>query len=645
MQMNDTMIFLPITKIDSVNQLVYLTCTSETKDIQNQICDYDGAKPEFQKWSEEFNKVTFGKSYGNIRLQHRADSPIGKVNDPIEYDDANKKINLCVKVVDPNAWSLVEQGVLTGASIGGKYKQKWYDSQSNCTRYVPDVHEVSLVDKPCNPDCRFSVIKADGSIEERKFTSIIKDTKMENQENIPTAETDLQKGDGVQHGTDIGPKQDSAKEDADHPIGDGDGPGQESKVEGSTYEAPEKANTDSGNVTKADGKDGDGKDGDGKDGDGKDGVNADKCTKADGKPTAKDPDGDGDDDSTPEGDTDHDQGKGKDGKDGDVAKAGSGSSGGGVSEGTATATGKCAQADKEDDLKKAVAERKDVNPKEGEKKYGKVEYADDTNNKYPLDTPEHVRAAASYWGMPKNKAKYSSSSQAKISAAISAAEHKFGIGDVKKADDMQFSQYVLEGMGPVIDLILKTVNEDELQKATELILQKAAEEILQKAAEDIKQPDQDLEKAGAKHSKEHLDALQKAHHAIAQLAGEAGMCKCNKCSGAYGSDGLKKADDVQNLTEVLQKVDGLQKTVTDLEAEKAVLLEKVAKLEAQPDDSNAPITYAIDKEPLVKSDSQEDLAKSALSEDPAVAAQQKLANAYAQILSNPVRLGNHHLRG
>ena len=76
-----------------------------------------------------------------------------------------------------------------------------------------------------------------------------------------------------------------------------------------------------------------------------------------------------------------------------------------------------------------IKKRKDTNPKEGEKKYGNVNYADETNKKYPLDTAAHVKAASSYWGMSKNKSKYSAEDQKKISAKIAAAEKKFGIGE------------------------------------------------------------------------------------------------------------------------------------------------------------------------------------------------------------------------
>lgn len=76
-----------------------------------------------------------------------------------------------------------------------------------------------------------------------------------------------------------------------------------------------------------------------------------------------------------------------------------------------------------------IAEREDTNPKEGKSKYGSVTFADPKNHKYPLDTPEHVRAAASYWGMSKNRSKYSQEDQTTISHRIKAAEKKFKIGN------------------------------------------------------------------------------------------------------------------------------------------------------------------------------------------------------------------------
>ena len=53
-----------------------------------------------------------------------------------------------------------------------------------------------------------------------------------------------------------------------------------------------------------------------------------------------------------------------------------------------------------------IDQRDDVKPTEGEHKYGDVEFADRTNKKYPIDTPEHVRAAWSYINHKDNATKY-----------------------------------------------------------------------------------------------------------------------------------------------------------------------------------------------------------------------------------------------
>ena len=54
-----------------------------------------------------------------------------------------------------------------------------------------------------------------------------------------------------------------------------------------------------------------------------------------------------------------------------------------------------------------IKRRDDVNPERGEHEYGDVKFADPTNNKYPIDTAEHVRAAWSYINHADNAAKYS----------------------------------------------------------------------------------------------------------------------------------------------------------------------------------------------------------------------------------------------
>src|ERR1700747_835999 len=82
----------------------------------------------------------------------------------------------------------------------------------------------------------------------------------------------------------------------------------------------------------------------------------------------------------------------------------------------------------------AIAEREDTSPEEGKGKYGDVRFADEKNKKYPIDTEAHVRAALSYWGVSKNRAKYSSEYQKTIGGKIRAAAKKLGIGTSDDGD-------------------------------------------------------------------------------------------------------------------------------------------------------------------------------------------------------------------
>lgn len=91
--------------------------------------------------------------------------------------------------------------------------------------------------------------------------------------------------------------------------------------------------------------------------------------------------------------------------------------------------------------------------KEDDDPYGDVEYADpgyqeDGKKRYPLDTEEHVRAAASYFGMDKNRSKYTDDQQKKIDAKIDAAKKKFKIGDDdgKKAGERDMTEAQVQAM-------------------------------------------------------------------------------------------------------------------------------------------------------------------------------------------------------
>jgi hypothetical protein len=74
-----------------------------------------------------------------------------------------------------------------------------------------------------------------------------------------------------------------------------------------------------------------------------------------------------------------------------------------------------------------IHRRKDVSPERGEHEYGDVKFADPVNNKYPIDTPAHIRAAWSYINHKDNAAKYAKGEAAKIKRRIKAAAKKAGV--------------------------------------------------------------------------------------------------------------------------------------------------------------------------------------------------------------------------
>ncbi|MGV3558860.1 DUF6582 domain-containing protein [Larkinella arboricola] len=74
-----------------------------------------------------------------------------------------------------------------------------------------------------------------------------------------------------------------------------------------------------------------------------------------------------------------------------------------------------------------IDRREDVSPNEGQHQYGDVKFADPTNKKYPIDTPEHIRAAWSYINHKDNAAKYDPDEVETIKDRIRQAAKKHDI--------------------------------------------------------------------------------------------------------------------------------------------------------------------------------------------------------------------------
>ncbi len=74
-----------------------------------------------------------------------------------------------------------------------------------------------------------------------------------------------------------------------------------------------------------------------------------------------------------------------------------------------------------------IHRRDDTKPERGEHEHGDVEFADPVNKKYPVDTPEHVRAAWSYINHADNAAKYQADEVKTIKARIKKAAKEHGV--------------------------------------------------------------------------------------------------------------------------------------------------------------------------------------------------------------------------
>lgn len=167
-------IFVPINKIDEEQRLVYGQVAAEVVDNSGEVFDYDASKPYFQKWSENAHITSGGKSKGNLRVMHT--SKVAGIVTDLGFDDENRVIEACAKVIDDNEWNMVKAGAYTGFSMGGRYvsRAEKADSNGKTTKtYVADPVEISLVDKPCIPTAVFSVVKADGIVEQRHFSETV----------------------------------------------------------------------------------------------------------------------------------------------------------------------------------------------------------------------------------------------------------------------------------------------------------------------------------------------------------------------------------------------------------------------------------------------------------------------------------------
>lgn len=145
--MDNVHLYAPIDKADDEQRMVYGYASTESLDSQNEIVK----KSALQNALEDYMK------YANIREMHQP-SAVGKTK---QANLDKKGLYIAVKVVDDKAWEKVKEGVYNGFSIGGRVLQQ-IDNEITDLK----LSEISLVDRPANPDAVFDVWKMDGDQKE-----------------------------------------------------------------------------------------------------------------------------------------------------------------------------------------------------------------------------------------------------------------------------------------------------------------------------------------------------------------------------------------------------------------------------------------------------------------------------------------------
>jgi len=148
---NLTTAYFEITKSDRQPDgtlMVYGKATDDSLDIDQQICDpvwLDTAMPEWFRTG------------GNIREQHSSIAAgVAK-----EYEKKKDGHYIHALVVDPTSVKKVDAGVLRGFSIGIKSPRVVRDVKAANGRIIDgQIVEVSLVDRPANPNCQLVLAKS-----------------------------------------------------------------------------------------------------------------------------------------------------------------------------------------------------------------------------------------------------------------------------------------------------------------------------------------------------------------------------------------------------------------------------------------------------------------------------------------------------
>jgi hypothetical protein len=141
--------------------LVYGKATDDSIDIDQQICDAGWLETAMPQWF---------KTGGNIREQH-SNIAAGVAK---ELDSKPDGHYISALVVDPISVKKVETGVLKGFSIGIRAPRIVRDQKAANGRIIDgQIVEISLVDRPANPNAKLTLAKSDNGGDLEKVEEFI----------------------------------------------------------------------------------------------------------------------------------------------------------------------------------------------------------------------------------------------------------------------------------------------------------------------------------------------------------------------------------------------------------------------------------------------------------------------------------------
>jgi len=135
--------FMPIAKVDEASRTISGYASTPAKDSDGEVITLKAVKaalPGYMTW-------------GNVREMHKL-SAVGVAQ---EANIDEKGLFLTARIVDDGAWKKCVEGVYKGFSIGGRK----LDKSGNKVTAI-EMTEISVVDRPANPECSFSLAKSAG---------------------------------------------------------------------------------------------------------------------------------------------------------------------------------------------------------------------------------------------------------------------------------------------------------------------------------------------------------------------------------------------------------------------------------------------------------------------------------------------------